>query len=313
MNSIKVFGIDLAKSVFQVCVWMSDGTIASNRKNPRNKLLVTLRQFPANTLIVMEACATSHYWGRTFQSIGLLDHLIPTQHVKAFIRHQKNGANDAPAICKAALRPGIHFVTIKTVGQQDIKTPRSARQLMVEQRAAEANQARALGAELGIELSVGIHTLSQRSHELIEDPALDISPISRGLLFSLLENLHLLDECIRSMEHNILVLCQQLPKYKVLITIPRIELLIAAEFLNEFNAEHFTNGRQLSSRYRLVPKQCSSGGKNNLSSMTKNGNRDLRMLIIHGARSVMLWSQKHDDSIITSIYSKLFKLQESDK
>lgn len=103
MNSIKVVGIDLAKSVFQVCVWMSDGTVASNRKISRNKLLDNLRQFPVNTLIAMEACATSHYWGRTFQSIGLLVRLIPTQHVKAFARHQKN---DALAICEAALRPG---------------------------------------------------------------------------------------------------------------------------------------------------------------------------------------------------------------
>lgn len=297
MNSIKVVGINLAKSVFQVCVWMSDGTVASNRKIPRNKLLDTLRQFPANTLIAMEACATSHYWGRTFKSIGLLVRLIPTQHVKAFTRHQKNDANDALAICEAALRPGIHFVTIKTVGQQDIKALRSARQLMVEQRTAVANQARALAAEQGIELPVGIHILSQRLPELIEDPALDISPVLRGLLFSLLENLHLLDERIRSTEHNILALCQQLPKYKVLMTIPGVGPLIAAAFLSEVNAEQFTNGRQLSSWCGLVPRQRSSGGKNNLSSMTKNGNRDLRTLIIHGARSVMFWSQKRDDAL----------------
>ncbi|WP_237932203.1 IS110 family transposase [Buttiauxella sp. S19-1] len=297
MNSIKVVGIDLAKSVFQVCVWMSDGTVASNRKIPRNKLLDTLRQFPVKTLIAMEACATSHYWGRTFQSIGLLVRLIPTQHVKAFTRHQKNDANDALAICEAALRPGIHFVTIKTVSQQDIKALRSARQLMVEQRTAVVNQARALAAEQGIELPAGIHILPQRLPELIEDPVLDISPVLRGLLFSLLENIHLLNERIRLVEHNILALCQQLPKYKILMTIPGVGPLIAAAFLSEVNAEQFTNGRQLSSWCGLVPRQRSSGGKNNLSSMTKNGNRDLRTLIIHGARSVMFWSQKRDDAL----------------
>jgi len=102
---------------------------------------------------------------------------------------------------------------------------------MVEQRTAVANQARALAAEQGIELPVGIHILSQRLPELIEDPALDISPVLRGLLFSLLENLHFLDERIRSTEHNILALCQQLPKYKVLMTIPGVGPLIAAAFL----------------------------------------------------------------------------------
>ncbi len=194
----------------------------------------TLRQFPANTLIQWKlALLPITYWGRTFQSIGLIVRLIPTQHVKAFTRHQKNDANDPLAICGAALRPGIHFVTIKTVGQQDIKALRSARQLMVEQRTAVENQARALAAEQGIELPVGVHILSQR----------------------------LPDERIRSTEHNILALCQQLPKYKILMTIPGVGPLIAAAFLSEVNAEQFTNGRQLSSWCGLVPGQRSSGGK----------------------------------------------------
>ncbi len=71
--------------------------------------------------------------------MGFLIRLNPTQHVKAFTHHQKNDANDALAICETALRPGIHFVAIKTVEQQDIKALRSARQLMVEQRTAQAN------------------------------------------------------------------------------------------------------------------------------------------------------------------------------
>ena len=144
MNTIKVIGIDRAKSVFQVCVWMNDGAIASNRKVSRNNLLNTIRQFPADTLIAMEACATSHYWGR-------------------------NGFS----------RPGIHFVAIKTVEQQDIKALRSARQLMVEQRTAAANQARALAAEQGVEIPVGIHILQQRLASIIEDPEQVISPALR--------------------------------------------------------------------------------------------------------------------------------------
>ncbi|TDN47193.1 transposase [Buttiauxella sp. JUb87] len=261
MNSIKVIGIDLAKSVFQVCVWMSDGSIAFNRKVSRVKLLDTLRQFPAGSIIAMEACATSHYWGRTFQSMGFFIRLIPTRHVKAFTHHQKNDANDALAICETALRPGIHFVAIKAVEQQDIKALRSARQLMVEQRTVQANQARSLAAEQGIEIPVGIHILQQRLPDIIEDSEQLISPVIRQLLFSLLENIHSLNERILSAEHCLAALCQQQPKYKVLMTIPGIGPLIAAAFLSEVNAEQFTNGRQLSAWCGLVPRQRSSGGK----------------------------------------------------
>lgn len=123
MNTIRVVGIALAKFVFQVCVWMDDGYIAWNKKISRAKLQDTVRQFEPGTLIAIEACSTSHFWGRTFRTMGYSVRLIPAQYVKAFVRSQKNDANDALAICETALRPGIHFVSVKTTEQQDIKAP----------------------------------------------------------------------------------------------------------------------------------------------------------------------------------------------
>ncbi len=117
MNTIRVVGIDIAKSVFRVCVWMIDGSVAWNRKISRQKLLDTLRQFDPGTIIAMEACPTSHYWGRPLSAMGFSVRLIPAQHVKAFVRSQKNDANDALAICETACRPGIHFVPVKTTEQ----------------------------------------------------------------------------------------------------------------------------------------------------------------------------------------------------
>ena len=70
MNTIRVVGIDIAKSVFQVCVWMVDGSIAYNKKISRSKLLDCVRHFEPGTLIAMEACSTSHFWGRTFRTMG---------------------------------------------------------------------------------------------------------------------------------------------------------------------------------------------------------------------------------------------------
>ncbi|PHM71186.1 transposase [Xenorhabdus sp. KJ12.1] len=167
MNTLKVVGIDLAKNVFQICVWMADGSVASNRKISRQKFLDAVRIFPPATLIAIEECATSHHWGRILQAMGYTVRLIPTQHVKAFIHHQKNDANDALAICEAACRPGIHFIPIKTVEQQDIKALRSARQLMVEQRTALTNQIRAFLAELGLIIPVGIQQLRQHLPDIL--------------------------------------------------------------------------------------------------------------------------------------------------
>jgi transposase len=84
---------------------------------------------------------------------------------------------------------------------------------------------------------------------------------------------------------------------KILMTIPGLGPLMATDFLSEVTAEPFTNGRQLSAWCGQVPRQHRSGGKSSLSSMTKNGNRGLRTLMIYGARSVMYWVRKRDDAL----------------
>lgn len=109
----------------------------------------------------MEACSTCRFWGRTFSAMGYPVRLIPAQHVKAFVRSQKNDANDDLAICETALRPDIHFVSVKTTEQQHIRALRNTCQLMVEQRTALANQLRSLLVEYGFTIPVGILRLQQ--------------------------------------------------------------------------------------------------------------------------------------------------------
>ncbi|BET96787.1 IS110 family transposase [Xenorhabdus taiwanensis] len=266
MNTIKVVGIDLAKNVFQVCVWMDDGSVTLNRKISRQKLLNTVRSFPPGTVIAMEACATSHYWGRTLQAMGYTVRLVPTQHVKAFSHHQKNDANDALAIGETACRPGLHFVPVKTVEQQDIKALRSVRQLMVEQRTALANQMRAFLAESGLIVPAGIQKLQQPLPDILEDDSTNLSFILRRLLQTLWEEMQHLNTGIHDMDNGIAALSRQQPGYEHLLTIPGVGPLIAAAFVSEVSASQFANGRQL-----------------------------LRTLIIHGARAVMRCVQKRDD------------------
>lgn len=297
MNTIRVVGVDIAKSVFQVCVWNVDGSVAWNKKISRSKLLDTIRQFEPGTLIAMEACATSHFWGRTFATMGYYVKLIPAQHVKAFVRSQKNDANDALAICETAFRPGIHFVSVKTTEQQDIKALRNTRQLMVEQRTALANQLRSLLAEYGLIIPVGIQSLQQHLPGLIEDASNELTFTLRRLLYSLREDMQALNERVTGLDKEIAALSSQQTTYRHLLTIPGVGPLIAAAFISEVDAAQFSSGRELSAWCGLVPRQHSSGGKPKLSSVTKNGNRSLRTLIIHGARAVMRCVKKRDDNM----------------
>jgi len=124
MNILTV-GIDLAKNVFQVCALSVDGTIAWNRRVSRAKLPGVLEELPKSALIAMEACSSSNFWGRYLLKRGFRVAVIPAQHVKPVVKHQKNDFNDALAICEAAMRRGIHRVAVKTLDQQAIKTLRT--------------------------------------------------------------------------------------------------------------------------------------------------------------------------------------------
>ncbi|OTA14429.1 transposase [Xenorhabdus vietnamensis] len=195
--------------------------------------------------------------------------------MKAFSRHQKNNANDALAICETACRPGIHFVPVKTVEQQDIKALRSARQRMVEHRTALANQIRAFLAEQGLIVPSGIQKLQQHLPDILEEDSNSLSCVLRRLLQTLWEELQDLNIGIHEMDNEIAVLSRQQTGYEHLLTIPGVGPLIAAAFVSEVSASQFANGRQLSAWCGLVPRQHSSGDKSRLSSLSKHGNRHL--------------------------------------
>ncbi|MGF1717636.1 IS110 family transposase [Photobacterium chitinilyticum] len=296
--SIKVVGIDLAKSFFQVCIWNQDGSIAWNHKITRNKLLHTIRQLPEKTLIAMEACGTAHHWARQFKMLGYEVTLIPAQHVKPLVGNQKNDANDALAICEAAFRPGIHPVPVKSIEQQDIKALRCVRSRLVEQRTATANQIRSLSAEYGVIFPAGIRKLKQQLPACLEDADNGLSFVLRRLLQGLYDDIVLLNRDIEYLTEEIANLCKVQPRYKALLSIPGFGPIVAAAFMSEVGTgEQFHNGRQLSAWCGLVPKQASSGGKQSLGKITKNGNSELRMMLIHGARAVGRFCNKRQDAL----------------
>jgi transposase len=80
MTDVSILAIDLAKHSFQVCATTAEGVIVFNRKYTRGKLSELLANHPT-CLVAMEACATSHYWGREAQGHGHDVKLIPPIYV----------------------------------------------------------------------------------------------------------------------------------------------------------------------------------------------------------------------------------------
>ncbi len=177
MNTKRV-SIDLAKNVFQVCLYTKSGKILSNKKIRRNALRRTLAQMEP-TRICMETCYSANYWGRVFQAMGHTVQLIPAQHVKPFVRGNKNDANDAIAIAEASLRPRLCFVPVKTLFQQDIQMLHRIRQRHVSQRTDLVNQIRGLLSEYGVVVSKGWRKLREQLPLILEDGDNELTPMGR--------------------------------------------------------------------------------------------------------------------------------------
>ena len=89
MNKLNMISVDLAKNVFQVGGFNSRNQVLFNKPLNRIKFIEFLSQ-QQPTLVVMEACYSSHYWGRIAESYGHRVKLLPAQHVTPFVRGNKS-------------------------------------------------------------------------------------------------------------------------------------------------------------------------------------------------------------------------------
>jgi transposase len=283
---ITTIGIDLAKDKFQLHAVNSDGKVIVKKQMSRNKVL----EFFANTppcLVGMEACGGSHYWAREISRHGHTVKLMAPQFVKPYVKSNKNDVADAEAICETVTRPNMRFVSIKNTEQQAILSVHRARQGLVKARTAQTNQIRGFLAEFGIVMPKGITAVFNRVPEILEEAENGIPGTLRNLLQRLTEHLKELDKKVDELETEINHWHLNNENSRKLAAIPGIGPLTASAIIATVGkASDFKSGRQMAAWFGLVPKQNSSGGKQNLLSISKRGDAYIRILLIHGARAV---------------------------
>jgi transposase len=285
--SIKLLAIDLAKDVFQVHGLDERGVVRLKKKLKREELITFTAQLPP-CRIAMEACGGSHYWARKFRAQGHDPKIIAAQFVKPFkLTTQKNDENDAAAIAEAASRPSMRFVGIKDVNQQDIQSLHRIRGLLVKTRTSFVNQCRGLAHEYGVVISRGITRFRKEIQEVLEEDN-ELTPTLREALFSLREAVIKMDMEIASTEKKIKALAQSNKDFERLLEVPGVGPLTASLFLSSVgDVSVFKNGRHVAAWLGAVPRQHSSGGATKLLGITKSGNSDLRVMMVHGARALI--------------------------
>lgn len=293
---VTTLGIDLAKNVFQLHGVNEFGKPVIKKQLKREQMAAFFVNLPP-CLIGMEACGSAHHWARKLQGFGHTVKLMAPQFVKPYVKTNKNDAADAEAICEAVTRPNMRFIPIKNVEQQSVLALHTVRQGFVKARTAQANQIRGLLSEFGLIIAQGIGHVAKRVPQLIEDASNELPGAFRLLIERLLDHLKELDDQVTELESQIVKWHRSSELSSKLAGVPGIGPLTASALVATIgDAKNFDSGRQVAAWLGLVPRQHSSGGKQNLLGISKRGDIYLRTLLIHGARSVIHWESRKPDS-----------------
>jgi len=293
---ISTIGVDLAKNVFQVHGIDGQGKVVLVRRLRRQQIMEFFGKLPS-CLVGMEACATGHHWARELMKLGHTVRLIPPSYVRAYVKRSKNDAADAAAICEAVTRPSMRFVPIKTAEQQATLTVHRTRDLLISQRTQLINALRAHLAELGLVASQGRDGVMKLVAIVTADNDLQALPtvmrealqVVVAQLASLQQQIRELERCIHA-QHRVSEVSQRLE------SIPGIGVIGATAIAATVTDPNvFKSGRDLAAWIGLVPRQSSTGGKERLGRISKQGDQYLRRLLVVGATSVVQHARRHPD------------------
>ena len=293
MQTVKTIGLDIAKSVFQVHAIDAEGKVVIRRQLKRRYVLAFFQKLPP-CLIGIEACASSHHWSRELQALGHTVRLMPPAYVKPYVKRQKNDATDAEAICEAVTRANMRFVPTKTPEQQSGLVLHRTRNLFIRQQTAVINAIRAHLAEFGIIAPVGRHGVEELLNVVADPNDKRVPEIARACLLAFGTQLRRLKEQILQFDRMIRAWHRSNEMSMRLDEAPGVgPVLATAMVATVADPKVFRSGRNFSAWIGLVPRQHSSGGKDRLGSISKQGDRYLRGLFVAGALAVIRYAKIH--------------------
>jgi len=290
MTPVCRIGLDTAKNVFQVHALDGSGREVATRRLRRTQVLewfARLDRAP-DCVVGLEATGGSHYWARELGRLGYRVRLLNPKAVKPYRQGQKTDARDAAAIAEAVAREVVSEAPIKSEEQQALLARQSYRRRLVERRTALGNQLRGLLAEFGIAVPQGFKRLKQRLAQAMEEADNGLPTDLRAVLADGADELRELDRRIDAQDREIARQAHADERCRRLMELDGIGALTALRLVAICgDGLAWRNGRGFAVSVGVTPRQHSSGEHVRLGAITKQGDVELRTLLIHGARSTL--------------------------
>lgn len=315
MGNYKLIGIDLAKKKFHFAAMDKDGKIILKKKINRQDFFEQLSNlFPNLETFAFEACSGCHYTAQKLQTLGHTVILLKPKDVKAYAKsRQKNDINDAIAICEAACNPNIMRVNVKDRAEQEIAYLHKARQNTIQQRVQRSNSLMTSMVEFGYVPNCKKAEFA-RGYLVYLEEAYKEGFLPKAVYEQMLIDGQEIEQLLkreRQLDKAIEVQNRKSPKAKILQTIPGIGP-INASILSIKPVELYETAKDFAASLGLVPKQHTTGGRIVLGSITKQGDRYARTILIQGGRAIVMRYSK-DNPPKEPIYELVARLKKAGK
>ncbi|EMJ4069610.1 IS110 family transposase [Pseudomonas aeruginosa] len=294
MSAVALVGIDLGKHSFHLHGQDKSGREVFRKKTTRQQMMRLLGNLPSCT-VVMEACAGAHFAARQLATFGHEVKLIAPQFVRPFVKGNKNDFIDAEAICEAASRPTMRFVTPKTEAQQTLSVLHRIRESLVRDRTKTVNQVHGFLLEFGISLPKGLSLVRHLSNTLAEH---ELPPRLCLLLMRLHSHFCYLEQQLGELDKEMASELAEDDLGSRLLGVPGVGPITASLLSAELgDGKQYGCSRDFAASLGLVPRQYSTGGRNTLLGISKRGDKNLRRLLVQCARSYLQRVDRHQGAL----------------
>jgi transposase len=263
-----------------------------HRRLSRGEVEVFFAQSRQST-VLMEACGSAHFWGRRLQALGHKVVLLPPHQVRPYVTRNKTDRADAKGILEAYRNADLRPVPVKTISQQVLGSLHRFRSGWIGARTAHVNTLRGLLRELGIVIPEGIEKVLPQVRLLVADAESGLPDSLRATVAAACSEIESLGERIRDVERQLEALAEQTPVVERLRSVPGIGLMTSTALVAFVgDVQRFPSGRHFASYLGLTPREYSTGLRHRLGRISKRGDSYLRLLLVHGARSVLCHAKK---------------------